>query len=398
MSQGRFCYIKNLIHIENYYSSNKFDKLNKIRFVLDYIMDKWRQNYYPSRDLCIYETIIPYQSRRHKFTVDLRNKPNPVGFLVYDIADASNGYMLNGEVFTGERERVSIDKIDQSRVVRLAKHYLDKGHIIFADNFYTTIELANYLYLRSTGLVGTLRSNRVKESYLDDDMMKDEVRYFENKEYNHVLLTIWYDSIRVKAISNCMKPINVISKKGIENKLRESPLVFHEYNKKACGIDLANHLFAVYRNKLKHYKWWMYIFNFLLQVSINNAYIIYKTNKQNKYKKKRIRNPRLMLPRKDFILFIIRKLLYENGEPKINDINQYLNQNRKVSKGQLNNLTYIPHLLEHFGHRPCLKCNKSTGFHCQECGNGIKRFHLCIKCHEMHHKDLFQNGNFCNNT
>jgi len=87
MSEARFQFIKNCFQVENYKTSNKSDELYKVRYFIEYIMDKWQENFYPGRDICIDETIIPYTSRHSKLIVYLRNKPNGRGYLIYDIAE-----------------------------------------------------------------------------------------------------------------------------------------------------------------------------------------------------------------------------------------------------------------------------------------------------------------------
>ena len=47
-------------------------------------------------------------------------------------------------------------------VVReLLDQYLHKGHVIFLDNFYTSVPLAENLIKDKTVIVGTLRENRI---------------------------------------------------------------------------------------------------------------------------------------------------------------------------------------------------------------------------------------------
>ena len=173
MTKDRFYFVKNMFYVQKFKETNVMDPLFEIRYFINYIIDKWQSNYYPKRDLCIDETVIPYNARHHKFTVDLRNKPHSNGFLMYGIAEALSGYMLKGELYTG-REKGEKQKIksgqplvdsntNMGRIIRLLDKYMDKGHILFVDNFYTTMDLVKYLIEKNTGFVGTLRHNRAKE-------------------------------------------------------------------------------------------------------------------------------------------------------------------------------------------------------------------------------------------
>jgi len=383
------------------------DPLHELRYFMDYIIDKWQSNYYPKRDLCIDETIIPYNARHHKFTVDLRNKPHSNGFLMYGIAEATSGYMLKGEIYTGREKGEKNKKLNNQdiktsntnfgRIVRLLDRYFDKGHILFVDNFYTTMDLARFLVERNTGLVGTLRHNRAKEQGLDNFMIKDEVRYFENNDNKHIMLTIWYDSIKVKTLSTCIKPSTVIYKKGRGTKsLRPSPLVFKEYNFKKGGVDLSNHFFAVFRNTVRYTKenWFMYIFKYFLQVSITNAFLIFRSNILKKLilSRKR-REKRSVMPRKEFMLFIARKLLNSDGGPHINDRDLYFQRyEHKYEENKERKEDRIPHIPEHCDIRGvCIKCKRDVRFICRDCGDGVKTFYLCVQCFEDYHKENLRN-------
>ena len=207
-----------------------------------------------------------------------------------------------------------------NRSIRILKHYLDKGHIIYGDNFYTSLELVQYLTNRNTGYVGTLRKNRDKERDLDKGMEKGDLRYYINDNYPNTLLTIWYDSIIVKTLSNCKNTVFTNYKVFFHSQYKSSPLVFKDYNKKAKGVDLANHLVAKFRNKLRTHYWWGTIFNHFLMVSINNAFLIYKHNRLKEmnsvYKDIVMLSRKLsrIMKRKQFILIIIKKLIYSNGD------------------------------------------------------------------------------------
>ena len=407
MGKDRFGFIKNMFHVQRFKETNIMDPLHELRYFLDYIIGRWQNVYYPKRDLCIDETIIPYNNRHHKFTVDLRNKPHSNGFLMYGIAEALTGYMLKGEIYTGREkgeknkmvnnQEVKSSNTNFGRIVRLLENYMDKGHILFVDNFYTTMELANFLSLRKTGLVGTLRHNRAKEQGLDADMMRDEVRYFENTENQHILLTIWFDSIKVKTLSTCIKPTTVIYKKGRGTKsLRPSPLVFKEYNFKKGGVDLSNHFFAIFRNSIRFTNketWWMYIFKYFFQVSINNAFLLFKQNIIKKLNGRK-RQKGDVMPRKQFILFIARNLLDTDGGPNIADKDLYFQRYERKFGKNAERKHNIPHLAEFTEIRGlCYKCKRETKFSCKDCGDGVKKFYLCVPCFEDYHRELFKNKN-----
>ena len=107
---------------------------------MEYLCSKFSEHHYPGRQISVDETIIPYGGANTPFIVFIENKPVNRGFLLFDIADPRNGYLLNAELYTGKEKRNSTRAIIE-RTFRLLSKYLDKGHIVYADNFYTSIDL-----------------------------------------------------------------------------------------------------------------------------------------------------------------------------------------------------------------------------------------------------------------
>jgi len=395
MSRNRFCFIRSNFSVEK--ASDTSDKTDKMYFIRDYINDLiklWQKYYYPGRDLCIDETVIPFTGRGKEvnFLVYLKNKPIPAGFLLYGLCDSLNGYILQNEIFTGNYQKSRIQKsVTSSRMIRLLENYFFKGHIVFADNFYTTMEVVQYLSERDTGYVGTLRRGRADEIGLDKEIKKDEVRYFEHIEQPHIMLTIWFDSIIVKTLSNCMKPETVqykIRLCSLNITYKSSPLVFKEYNKKARGIDLNNHLISLYSNLNRFDTWWMHIFFYYVNITITNAYIIYKYNILRKYKELgRIKNRNfgLTIPRKQFILSIIRKLINSDGGSRVVDLNKYMKSFQRTESSHYLQKGVCAKI-------KCMKCKKTSVdvYNCYGCYDGVKTANFCPTCFENYHKGLFK--------
>ena len=230
-------------------------------------------------------------------------------------------------------------------------------------------------------------------------MKKGEYRYYKSIEHPQLLLTLWWETILVKALSNCIIPKHVFYKTVRHQfggkKFKEAPLVFKEYSQNAKGVDLANNLVSTYRNIHRTSKWWHVIFNHYLTVTLNNCYIIYKSQHRDKLHQKMSE----YLPRKDFIFIIIRNLLNANGQPDIKDIEFHLSHNKKLKFDE----TIYPHQYKlvdglvrkstrskALSFRPnCTLCIRKTAFYCKDCYNGSDILKLCLNCFEKYHKDLF---------
>ncbi|KAG8336849.1 hypothetical protein J6590_037068 [Homalodisca vitripennis] len=77
------------------------------------------------------------------------------------LADDSNVQIVTNEVHNAYGTLMDTDKGHSFEVVKkLMKDHIGKGHTLFLDNFYNSIELAEYLMNNKTNMSGTLRSTR----------------------------------------------------------------------------------------------------------------------------------------------------------------------------------------------------------------------------------------------
>ena len=67
-------------------------------------------------------------------------------------------------------------------------------------------------------------------------------------------------------------------RKGAEKNSVPSPICFSKYNKNMGGVDLADQRRKYFTMSRKSSKWWKYLFSFLFDTSVDNAYIIYLTS------------------------------------------------------------------------------------------------------------------------
>ena len=121
------------------------------------------------------ETMVGFRGR---FSAKqyMPNNPEKWGIKAFTMADSTNGYMLNILVYTGA------GTLDQSTtdqalpqpvriVMHLVEPYLDLGHHIFTDRYYTSIPLVLALEARLTSFTGTCMRNRLD--------LPDDIRYMQ---------------------------------------------------------------------------------------------------------------------------------------------------------------------------------------------------------------------------
>ena len=81
-------------------------------------------------------------------------------------------------------------------VLKLTEKLLDRGHILYVDNFHTSVPLAEALLNRKTLLCGTVRKNR---KHLPKKVISTKQRIAEKK--GRIVVEKWLDKTEVLMFS-----------------------------------------------------------------------------------------------------------------------------------------------------------------------------------------------------
>jgi hypothetical protein len=92
----------------------------------------------------------------------MKNKPTKWGIKLWVLADSSNGYTIDFNVYIGksQHEEPSTHGLGYDVVMKLVNPYLGQGYHVFFDNFFTSPKLVQDLFLKETPSSGTCRVNR----------------------------------------------------------------------------------------------------------------------------------------------------------------------------------------------------------------------------------------------
>ena len=163
------------------------DRLAKICPLINLIRDRCAAVYSPGKDLCVDESLVLFEGwvAFKQFT---RTKRARFGIKLFELC-TSNGVLLDfmtyhermsDKLLTLPNHDVLLDVMTyhermSDKLLTLPNHdfltsdlipltmlqrYLNKGHRLFVDNYYTTPTMAQYLLEHGTKLVGTARTNR----------------------------------------------------------------------------------------------------------------------------------------------------------------------------------------------------------------------------------------------
>jgi len=358
-SRDRFLQILSRLHLaDNESPEASKDKLHKVRSYYDYLQNKWQEYYTIGPNIIIDEGVIPYTGCL-AFLQYIKNKPHKWGIKVYLLCDSKTGYCMKSIIYTGKKD-TSTKQTPTEVVEHLMSGYENRGKTLYIDNYYTSYYLLNKMRDANIACTGTLRANRIGDTSLLKAMGKEETLFYLDQEKKNVLC-LWQDRKIVKMLSNTGST-SIITKqitKGDQIKIRSMPKLIEDYNAKARGVDLSNQLCLHYRHPHSTRKWWRVIFEYLLEVCISNAFIIYRKWRPN-YK------------HKAFLMEIIKELLKEpkSCKKKIH-FPQWIDPSQK-SKKQLR----------------CKAKDCTTQWFCQDCSKNGWICSLCIpNCWKKYHSE-----------
>jgi hypothetical protein len=247
-------------------------RTHKIDPLIHKLVDNFRSLYMPSDIIVVDESMVKFHG---KLIIKTYNpaKTDRYGMKIYK-ACTINSYTWSYQIYSGISHQLEgLDK-PGSTVVQLTEPLLDAGRIIVADNYYTSLPLAEYLKSRNTDLCGTLRKNKRN---LPQEVVTAKLRRGEQiarQKDNLYTVLKWRDKRDVLMISTCHgdDKSNVTTRRGDVIK----PDVIIDYNDAKKGIDISDQLASFHSPLRKSLTWYKKIaIDLLFQVAIINARCIY---------------------------------------------------------------------------------------------------------------------------
>jgi hypothetical protein len=135
-----------------------YDRLGKIRPLLDYLGQQFRVLYHPSANIAIDEAMIKFQGRS-TMKQYMPLKPIKRGIKAWILADSQNGYFWKIQIYVGRQENRDVG-LGAHVVQTLLEGLEDKHHRAYFDNFFTSPQLMEDLAKIGIYACGTVRSSR----------------------------------------------------------------------------------------------------------------------------------------------------------------------------------------------------------------------------------------------
>lgn len=256
MTRDRFFLLLRFWHFADNTAATGDDRLYRLRPLLDCLNFNFRAALDAGREIVIDESMVPWRGRL-LFRQYLPGKAHKYGVKLFK-ACTKDGFTLNLDVYAGRADRDAGVGLSEAVVRRLADHLLDKGRIVYADNFYTSVPLATYLIGRNTHLCGTVRSNR---KGLPTDVTKAKVKKGEvvgRMNADGVKVLQWTDKRSVFMLSTIPGHSTALVDVGRARRGQPvmKPQAVLDYNRNKRGVDSSDQFSSYYPSLRKTLRWY----------------------------------------------------------------------------------------------------------------------------------------------
>jgi hypothetical protein len=260
-----------------------YDRLHKIRPLLDTIITNTQASYAPHQQVAVDEAMVLFKGRS-TMKQYMPQKPTKRGYKLWCLCDSVNGLLYKVIVYTGASSGSGEGGLGAKVVRSLVEPLNGKGHHIYYDNFFSSVSLAKEQCARGNYAISTTRTNRKgwPESLKDVKSIEKSMARGDTRTEivdGSVQCVIWKDKKGIP-ILNCIADPSHATTVARKNKdgSRVSvpcPQSVKLYNMYMGGVDLFDARRKTYSTSRKSKKWWFRLFYFLLDTAMVNSYIIH---------------------------------------------------------------------------------------------------------------------------
>ena len=102
--------------------SRNYDKLFKVRKLLDLLLRRLSEVYNPERNLAVDETLLEFKGKTY-FRQFIPIKPCRFGINCFTLAESSSGYVLVSKIYTGKEQGVQQKDLGRRVVMDLMEKF-----------------------------------------------------------------------------------------------------------------------------------------------------------------------------------------------------------------------------------------------------------------------------------
>lgn len=249
----------------------------------------------PGQKLDIDEQSIPWKGR-HRCRCYNPKKPEKWHFKVFCLNDSETGYLSNFYIYEGKDEERPVDvPATEYPFHKLLgdlerQKYQDKNHIVFSDNWYTSMNTMTYCLEKGIHSVGTVKIN--KKNLPGDGIFPKTGKHKKQRgaakmmkktvDGKDIFFIAWMDNKPVHLLSTLESYQGEVQRSttnaaGNWTKMEiPQPTIIRTYNSGMGGTDSCDQRLSYIRPALKTVSWQPRIFSHFLNCAVFNAFVLYK--------------------------------------------------------------------------------------------------------------------------
>lgn len=253
------------------------DKLAAVREMFTIFVSNCQKCYSLGRDVTVDEKLEGFRGRC-SFRQYIPSKPNKYGLKIYALVDAKMFYTYNLDIYAGKQPEGPFDVSNKPKdvVARLAEPIFQTGRNITCDNWFSSIELLEFLKQKKLSMLGTIRKNKPQ--------LPPEFVVTKSRAVKSNLFCFSTNCSLVSYVPKKGKNVLLISSMHYDDQVDEETgkaQAIMDYNSTKSGVDVVDKLCATYNVARNVRRWPMVIFFALLNVAGINSEIISIANNSN---------------------------------------------------------------------------------------------------------------------
>jgi hypothetical protein len=167
-------------------------------------------------------------------------------------------------------------EIGKKAVLTLTEPFFNTQRNVCFDNFFTSVSLAEALWVKQTTCIGTIRSNKaeVPSCFLKNNRKEIESSMFAFKDHLTLISYVPAKNKVVLLISTYHHDKKVIISEPSVRKpqITKKPEIIYDYNKYKGGVDTFDHLIELNTCRRRTFKWTFNVFMFLVDTAVQNSF------------------------------------------------------------------------------------------------------------------------------
>ena len=385
MSRNTFDDVMRYTHFADGRKPKPDDRFWKVRPLFDAINHAAEKYVEKTEFVSVDESMVKYFGP-HPLKQFMRGKPTRFGFKVWVLA-TSAGELIRCEPYGGSKTKLSNYGLGQGPdvaygLVEDAK--LVAGTKVACDNLFTSLDLLDNMSRKGIGVVGTMRQNRLCKLSLPSKQQGNKMlRGQTEKVYvgEDQVVVVWKDSAPVYIASNFadVDPVGKCSRYSSKEKRKlevDQPNLVGVYNAHMGGVDLLDGMVTCYAIATRNRKWYWALYNWYLNVSLVQAWRLYRKVGAITAVKEQEKMPLL-----DFTRSCVEMTVMRHGEVTTSRVQTHpalsASNLAEIKKDNGNHLVIKTPDRKNV----CRHCQKRTLYRCRRCDVGLHP-----DCFEAYHR------------